>query len=198
MCGNEGYILVRGVNEPNANADSDDEEPREKRSPDSYTEEEMARMRVIIGTPQRKRYKTAMRMLLLGDESSADMMFLSFDTSFSYAVEGVLHQMVPQLEKRLKEDPAKAFDMLLALTLTLDEFDVWMHDHEVEFLGTAPKLLGRLAKLWKGALAKSDAALGIDTEFTRLGVHAMLEGFQRNIERIDTCGFAPPLKFKWK
>ena len=41
----------------------------------------------------------------------------------------------------------------------------------------------------------SDAALGIDKEFTRLGVHAMLEGFQRNVERIDTCGFAPPLKF---
>ena len=93
---------------------------------------------------------------------------------------------------------AKRFDMLLSLTMVLDEFDVWMHDHEVDFLQTAPKLLARLAKLWKATLAKSDAALGIDVEYTRKGVHAMLEGFQRNVERIDTCGFAPSLKFKWK
>ena len=151
-------------------------------------------MRVIIGTPQRKKYQLWIRTMLLGEQAGDD--FLMFDTSFSYTVERVLEQMVGALEKQ--KDVAKRFDMLLALTMNLDEHDVWMHDHEVDFLQTAPKLLARFAKLWKATLSKSDSVLGLDKEYTRQGAHAVLEKFQRDIEHIDTCGFAPQLKFKWK
>jgi len=191
IAGNDGYIMIRGVNDP----DADSDEEHEERSNDSYTEQDMSRMRVVIGSAQRKRYQSWIRTLLLGDQAN-DRCFLMFDTSFSYTVEEVLEQMVGSLEKQ--KDMAKRFDMLLALTLNLDEYDVWMHDHEVEFLDTAPRLLARLAKLWKGTLSKSDDALGIDKEFTRQGAHAVLEKFQRDVENIDTCGFAPPLQFKWE
>ena len=88
--------------------------------------------------------------------------------------------------------------MLFALTFALMEFDVWMYDHEVEFLQEIRPLLTRFAKEWKATLGKPDAALGIDAEFTRPGAVAVVEKFQREVERIDTCGFAPPIKFKWR
>lgn len=189
--GSGGYFLIRGVHDEDDGSDEEEEVPR--KSNDLLTEEEMTRMRVILGSEQRRKYQGWMRTLLLGEDRNS--MLLCFDTSFSYTVEHVLETMLPALAKQ--KDLKKKFDMLFGLTMGLLEYDVWMHDHECEFLEAAGKLLPRLAKEWKSTLGKSDAAIGIDKEYTRPGVQALLEKFQRRVEDIDTCD-EPEIKFKWR
>ena len=55
----------------------------------------------------------------------------------------------------------------------------------------------RLAAAWKALLRRSDQELGIDAEYTRPGVEALLETFAAElaeIERGDVHGY----KFKWR
>lgn len=56
-------------------------------------------------------------------------------------------------------------------------------------------MLKKLASLWKKTLAKSNAKLKIDAEFTRPGVEMFLDMFKDEVEAIDED---PPIKFKWK
>lgn len=53
-----------------------------------------------------------------------------------------------------------------------------MHDNEGNMCG----MVKDLASLWKRLMAKDDATLGIDSEYTRPGVLAMLQQFK------DTLG----------
>ena len=52
-----------------------------------------------------------------------------------------------------------------------------------------------LARLWKNILKRSDEDLGIDGEYTRPGVMAMLESFQESIESAESD---PPFRFRFK
>lgn len=78
------------------------------------------------------------------------------------------------------------FSLILGLLTSLAFFFL----SSVE-LDTAMKGLG---KYWSTLLAQSDADLGIDREFTRPGVEALLGQFTHNISFVVEQGCAP---FKW-
>ena len=73
-----------------------------------------------------------------------------------------------------------------------------MQDNECyELGGESETSLARLAAAWKALLLNSDAALGIDAEFTRPGVEAMLAKLEdelAGVERGDEDGYA----FDWR
>ena len=93
--------------------------------------------------------------------------------------------------------PAR-FDALLGLTVALKSFDHWMNDNECyEPGGACEKAVAHLAAAWKALLRHGDDALGIDAEFTRPGVEALLGALAAQlaqVERGDADGYA----FPWK
>ena len=60
--------------------------------------------------------------------------------------------------------------------------------------GELENAIKKLAGAWKRMLKKSNAELGIDAEYTRPGVEALLEKFERACNDFDACD----LSFKWK
>ena len=64
-----------------------------------------------------------------------------------------------------------------------------MHDNE----GDMGDMVKDLAKLWKKLLAKDDSTLGIDKEYTRPGILAMVEQFKDKVEDVEYLDF----KFKY-
>ena len=113
------------------------------------------------------------------------------------------NDVILNLAKMVKKALNKAtlpqrFDALFALTFALNQIDSWMHDNECyERGGECEKAVKRLATAWKAMLANNDAALLIDSEFTRPGVEALLNKFAEHlskVERDDDSGY----KFKWK
>lgn len=86
--------------------------------------------------------------------------------------------------KRLKDLPTR-FDLLFVFTKTVDDSDVWMHDHEGGWGGEV--YIAALAKQWKVLLANDDASLGIDAAYTRPGIVQMLNDFKAKVEGIDPC-----------
>ena len=182
-----GRMMVRGVQHMEG-----DEGDEEQKAEDQYTDEEMDYMRFVIITQRRADEQDRMRELLLGED--ADSMFLMFNTSFSYQVLDSLQDLQRGI-KRCKDDWAKKFDKLLAYTIMIDQYDVWMHDHEVGWGGH--RFVAALARLWKTVLQQSDAALGIDGEFTRPGTVCLLEKFQAKVEDIDQYG-EPKIKFQFR
>ena len=175
--------MVRGTNDPNEDSPDDDEEYGA-----GLTDADMARMRVVIMNAARDKMIDAVDEQFVGDQPHREF-FLSFNTRFSWKVLHVVNSFLEQYETRpqWQQWPHK-INVLLALSRALLEYDPWMHDHEVDWLNPADRMFKRLAKAWKGALKKSDEVLGIDAEYTRLGLIAMCEGLKEKIEGIDMCG----------
>ncbi len=182
-----GRMMVRGVQQAEG-SDGDDEEKAEA----DYTDAELAYMRFIIITQRRADEQDRMKELLLGED--ADSPFLMFNTSFSYQVLDSLQDLQRGL-KRCKDDWAKKFDKLLGYTVMVDQYDVWMHDHEGGWGGH--RFIAALARLWKTVLQQTDAALGIDAEFTRPGTVCLLENFKAKVEDIDQYD-EPKIKFNFQ
>ena len=119
--------------------------------------------------------------------------------SFLHTGNEIIFGIPKAVTKALKKaSPAQRFDALFGLTYALNEYDCWMHDNECyEKGGDCEKAVKRLAKAWKDLLPMSDADLGIDAEFTRPGIEALLGKFAAalaDIERGDESGY----KFVWK
>jgi len=119
-----------------------------------------------------------------------------FSTSFSYHVIGSLKLLQRQL-REYKDDWGCKFDKLLGYTHNINEYDVWMHDHETGWDGH--RYVAALARLWKEVLQKSDAQLRIDSEFTRPAVLYMLQKFKEKVEDIDKeYDDMPKVKFNFR
>ncbi len=85
-----------------------------------------------------------------------------------------------------KPSAAERFDALLGLTLALEQQGFWLHDNECyEKGGECETALKRLAKAWKGLLEQSNEVLGIDAEFTRRGVEALLHKFATKVAEVE-------------
>jgi hypothetical protein len=95
---------------------------------------------------------------------------------------------------KLKTDSQK-LDAMFALTYSLNLMDCWMNDNELygedEELEQVITLLGMT---WKQLLQKSNEELGIDGEYTRQGIEALLEKFE---EKVDECECINN-SFEWK
>lgn len=152
----------------------------------------MAHTRWILVDEGRARALDDANDALLGEQAGDG--FLMFNTSFSYQV---LEEFVDLAADLPDAEPAARFDKLLGFTRAIHNHDVWMHDHESGWGG--PKMLKKLAKLWKSTLAETDSTLRIDAEFTRPGVECFLDEFKEAVEDIDAdYDDCPRVKFAWQ
>ena len=175
-----GRIVTRGIVEDD---DDDDDDATE-----NYTAEQMQRLRIILITPKRADALEEMDKFVLGDQAGKDI--LGFTTSFSYEVRDSLYYVQQRMRSRTTKWSDK-FDLLLGYTHALQHYDAWMCDNE----GGMEGMVKGLARLWKNILKRSDEDLGIDGEYTRPGVMAMLESFQESIESAESD---PPFRFRFK
>lgn len=185
-----GSYPIRGVPRRSDRDDESDGEGEDE-DPKKYTQEDMDHVRQIIITKERDAAMKKTRKLVLGAQAEGSVMM--FNTSFSYEVLDSFERF-KGMHKRAKSWKAK-FDLLLGFTDVLNDYDVWMHDHEGGWGGE--KMIAGLARMWRSALAKADADLGIDPEFTRPGIVCFLQQFKDTVERIDTYD-DPPMKFKFQ
>ena len=116
-------------------------------------------------------------------EDQADDCIKMFSTSFSYHIHGSFYD-IKRRRSNLKSWSQK-FDLLFAYTFTIGRWDSWMWDNE----GGLNDMVKELARLWKSTLKKSDEDLGIDGEYTRPGVIALLDQFKKDIESPE--GYEP-------
>jgi len=182
-----GSILVKGIER---DEDDDDEEEEEEVEEDTskYTKEQMDSLRHIMVTKNREKQLNAMRKLVLGDQ--ANDWLLTFNTAFSYHIRDSLHTLRRKLTRA--KTPAAKFDILFAYTHQVKEHNIWMHDNE----GDMDTFTKGLAIIWKRLLKNSDKDLGIDSEYTKPGIMAMLEKFREQAESPD-AGYGN-MKFAYK
>uniref|UniRef100_A0A7S0ACX6 Uncharacterized protein n=1 Tax=Minutocellus polymorphus TaxID=265543 RepID=A0A7S0ACX6_9STRA len=187
-----GQMLIKGVSR-SGGGDSDDEDYDAYGSDDEeafnakLTDEQMAGLRFVLITQNRSDQLDAMREYVLGDQANDGI--LMFNTSFSYGIHDGFYLLKSGMYAKKAKTSSQKFDLLFAYTYTLKEYDVWMHDNE----GDMEDMVKDLAKLWKKLLSQDDSALGIDAEYTRPGVLALLEQFKDKVEDVDHCSF----KFKY-
>ena len=170
-----GSLLIIGID-----GGSDDEggEEDQKRA---LTAHEIETLRLVLITKSREdAFTKAMDFCTCGQADDACMIFNT--RSGNEVILGIPRQIKSALSK--KSLPAR-FDALFALTRGLQAYDFWMHDNECYGEGgeleAAIKALGRA---WRNLLKKSDEELGIDKEFTRPGVEALLSRLERDL---NTC-----------
>ena len=171
-----GITKTRGEDSDSEGLDDDDEEEEEDTS--KYTAEEMAALRYVFITKEREFHLDTMRDFVLGEKANSAI--LMFTTSFSYEIRDGFYEYRNMSWKQLKT-PAEKFDSLFAYTYLLKMYDTWMHDNE----GDMEEVGEGLAALWKGLLKNSDEKLGIDPEYSRPGVIALLDDFKSDLERAD-------------
>eukprot|EP01052_Picozoa_sp_SAG31_P002960 SAG31_NODE_108_length_24741_cov_6.933041_12_plen_241_part_00 len=149
-----GFMLIRGMahTEEERHEDSSDEEDddAEEKAQDEWTDAEMDYMRWVIITQRRADELENMKELVLGEQAGDSL--LMFNTSFSYEIMDSFGELASEV-KKTKDFGAK-LDKLFAYTYTIDQHDVWVHDHECGWGGE--RFIAGLAKLWKVVLKKPD------------------------------------------
>ena len=143
-----------------------------------YTTEELESIHNVMITENRSKMLDLIRAILLGDE--ADDRMNTFNGSFSDRVHNTFYD-IKRRRSNLKSWSQK-FDILFAYTFRIARCDSWMWDNEGDLNNGMVK---ELARLWKSTLKKSDEDLGIDGEYTRPGVIALLKQFKKDVESID-------------
>jgi len=149
-------------------------------------------MRHILVTNSREKALDKMDDFCTAGQAGDEMMF--FNTSTGNEICGGIPKQVQAALK--KKTLPQRFDALFALTHGLWVNDLWISDNECyepgEALETAIKAL---AKAWRNLLGSSDGALGIDGDFTRPGIEALLTELQKKFEESDAaCDF----DFDWR
>lgn len=183
-CRGVGYSLIRGVAR-DSDANEDDFDPIQ------CTQEQVDHVRVIVITKERQDRMEEMSKLILGEQHGQELM--SFSTSFSYQVINAWNAFTVRFQEAA--DWEEKFDLLLGFTDTLKEHDIWMHDHEIGWGGE--KMVRQLALSWSLVLRRNDQELGIDPEYTRPGIIALLEQFKEATESADEHGEDEPMKFEF-
>ena len=172
-----GRIMVCGVD---SDGDSDEESEEmafddAEKNAQVLTKAQISRMRWILITEARASRIEAMERALLGDDSEPDENLASRVAS--------LFAVVFEMVKAAPRNSAK-FDVLLAFTWALYEYDTWVGDHPFELGASLYRKIRKLGLVWSEALRVDDASLGIDSEFTRAGVMKMLKGFKDEVETL--------------
>lgn len=190
-----GQMLIVGVK---AEGDEEEEEEDEGQSSEDgeaeYSEEQMARLRhILINTSRDKALKAAVKFATLGQQDDGMCMFNTH--SGNQIIFGIPGEVRKAMKK--KSLPER-FNTLFALTHSLLEFDFWMHDNECyEERGEAEEAVSKLGEAWRTLLKKKDQDLGIDADYTRPGIEALLRKFADTLseaQRLDDSGY----EFHWQ
>ena len=99
-----------------------------------------------------------------------------------------------------KKSLPEKFDHLFALTFYLEEYCwSWMEDNEYGGPGDAlDQSFRSLEGAWRKMLKHSNAKLGIDADFTRPGIEALLGKFEEASKRCPTVELEYLEPFKWR
>jgi len=180
--GAEGTMLVKGVKHDKEDEDEDDEKEDNN---DKVTAAQVAELRHIIITASRDKFLEAgAKFVTCGQHKDGCMMFM---TSHGNAViEGIANKVATAAKKK---NLTERFDALFGLTYALKTYDFWLNDNE--YGDEVAEHVKPLAKAWKALLARTDAELGIDTEFTRPGIVSLLTDFGDDLSSYR-------IQFKWK
>ena len=174
-----GQMLTRGL------------DGEEGVDPARLTAQQCAKLRYVLITQRRADLLDGYADEDLCDQAQDSI--LMFNTSFSYRIFPLIDRVVKKAVRiqKKKRDHALAFDHLLALSHNILEYSHWAHDHEDS--EECCKVLTKLGLAWKGVLAKTDAELGIDAEYTRPGITYLL----RNVENL-TVGLDEHTAWPWQ
>jgi hypothetical protein len=188
-----GSAIVAGIErEEDEDEDEGEDENEDKEDKDNEREderentaEEVGRLRYFLLNESRidalKKYET---MVTCGQEDDGIMMF---DTSSG---NNTIMETLGELDKIRKLKAPAQIDHLFALTLVLQSYDYWAIDNEYGGEGGELNVLIKsLAKMWKLLLKKTDAQLGIDPEFSRPAIEALMEKFAETVESSETPAF---------
>ena len=188
----KGSMLVMGIQSDKDSDDDDDDDEQEQEQ--EYTEEQIATLRHILINDSRDKALEAGHSFASCGQSDDDCGLAMFNTSSGNQV---ILGIPAEVKKALKKGTAAAqFDALFGLTHGLKNYDFWMHDNECwEPGGELELAIKTLGKAWKATLKKSDAELGIDTEFTRPGVEALCKQLEDDLE---SCEVTQEFAFKWR
>jgi hypothetical protein len=176
----DGSILIVGYE----CTESEQEDENGEADANTFTQAEVDTFRFVVVPPNRKTILDQMKLIATDGQEG----FMMFNTAHSYYI-------IPAIEAQVKiaqkKSPADCFDHLFGLTFFIDEFDCWINDNEdADFVQHG---VSALATAWKKVLAKTDEALGIDPEFTRPAIVALLQRFQKKLKEAEGKGF----KFKF-
>jgi hypothetical protein len=184
-----GSMLIVGVDSNESDEDYDEDE--HLTAPKELTADQVAKLRhILINDSRDAALKAALDFVMCGQ---ADDFIKIFNTSDG---NNIVFGIPIEVKKALKKKTLpQRFDALFALTYGLKTTDFWMNDNECWGPGGELELaIKTLAKTWRNMLKRSDGELGIDTEFTRRGIVALLEEFEKDIRACD--GIEIP--FKWR
>ena len=171
----------------------------------AFTEEDGANIRLLMVTSERADALRRARWFAKGSLSDADTdadteedeeAELYFNTSSG---NDVVFGIKEQVENAIASNLTKKFDELCMLTFALLTEDMWASEndacHDNEEMQSACE---NLAATWKKLLGdNTDADLGIDEEFTKPGVLAMLEDLETMLkEQGEKVGVKYP--FEWR
>ena len=178
-------ILVQGIVEDGTNEDDDDDAKNL-----TYTAEQVGKLRYVMLTKERAAAMKRYRKKILGEQAESKAA-MKFNTSYSFIVFD--EQFCLDCDLKKQKNLAEQFNMLFAFTNTVHQYNVWLKDYDDE--DALIETITGLAESWKTMLKKTDAQLGIDTEYTRPGVLAFLEKFKTLVENADS---EDPIEFKYQ
>lgn len=183
MYDNNDIVRVGGSDDEDDEDDDDDN--------NLFTLEGLQKMRFVISTKGREAALDAGRDFASAGQGDDSVMM--FNTSTGNAV---IEMMPGEIKKAMKgADKKKHFDRLFGLTFALRKIEFWLEDNECwgdgNELDENLKLLG---KTWKKLMKNSNEALGIDAEYSRPGVEALLEDFEEFVGENESGNYT----FPWK
>ena len=170
-----------------------DHQDREQRSQAEYMGDDIRNMRLILLSKSFKsEFNKATSFVTCGQVENSEG-FMLFNT---HSADDVVRTLCNEIRKAMRrKELTVRLESLLALTIALKEYDFWLSNSKLS--GPHGKLeqgITLLGESWKTLLRNSNTALGIDAEFTRPGILALLEQFRSMVQ-------AQPMvrnKFTWK
>jgi hypothetical protein len=150
-------------------------------------------VRVIFVTEDLEQRMEAARHGLLGEQVDDEV--LMFTNSFGH--EAVQFMAYTAAQWRGLQEWNQKLNVLVAATLVLEENESWLYDHESGWQGEPA--LEQLAALWRQTLRQSSAALGLEEQYGRPGVLALVEQFAAKVRSgNDDDLFDEPVVFRYQ
>jgi hypothetical protein len=180
----KGSMLIVAIN------DSDDDDVDDEKE---LSAAELSKLRYILINDSRDKALTkAHKFASCNQDQEGFAMFNTHEGNL------ICHKIPGEIKKALKKtySTPERFDHLFALTHGLKTYDFWIRDNECWEPGQElEKAMKALAKAWRDMLKSKDEELGIDADYTRPGIEALLTQLQ---EEFEDCESAAAFKFNWR
>ncbi len=180
----KGSMLIVAINDSDDDVDDDVDDQKE------LSAAELSKLRYILINDSRDKALTKAHKFASCNQSEGFAMFNTHQGNL------ICHGIPGEIKKALKKSSLpERFDHLFALTHGIKAYDFWIRDNECWEPGQElEKAMKALAKAWRDMLKRRDEELGIDAEYTRPGIEALLTQLE---EEFEDCESAASFKFNW-